>query len=176
MHSKAEDWPEKPETEPNPYTHEELRAMMGAASRRAAPNRFSSELNERSRKGTHRTLDERIRTFRVQPSRSMAGLPRTAAGTRKIPLGMDYWPDLRDHCASGLLFPHPTTGSSRELSRIFRGIAAREARPRSRRLHSSEDTFATGKSERGCWTLRDIAKSWAQKIGDEMKLYAALLT
>jgi len=86
---KAEDWPEKPETEPNPYTDEELRAMMEAAT----PDerlliRFFLGTGMRDQEVAHTELSDIKDTYiQVQPKPKYGWSPKTAAGTRQIPLG-----------------------------------------------------------------------------------------
>ncbi len=174
---KAEDWPEKPETEPNPYTDEELRAMMEAAT----PDerlliRFFLGTGMRDQEVAHTELSDIKDTYiQVQPKPKYGWSPKTAAGTRKIPLGDGLLADLRDHCSSGLLFPNPTTGRPEgHFLRIIQRIAARAA-VQGAGCHRFRDTFATEQVRARVLDLRDIAKIMGHENLEMMKLYAAFI-
>ena len=174
---KAEDWPKKPDTEPRPYTDEELKAMMEAAS----PDdrlllRFFLGTGMREQEVAHAELsDIKDSYIQVQPKPQYGWSPKTDAGTRKIPLGDALLADLGAHCSTGLLFPNPTTGRPEgHYLRTIKKIAER-AGVVGAGCHRFRDTFATEQVRARVLDLRDIAKIMGHENLEMMKLYAAFV-
>jgi integrase len=106
---RAEDWPEKRDTEPRPYTESELNKLFGAAH----PDehlllRFFLATGMREQEVAHAEFEDinyEKKFVQVQPKPVWGWSPKTEAGTRKIPLGDALITDLSLRGGSGLIFP-----------------------------------------------------------------------
>jgi len=138
--------------------------------------RFFLGTGMRDQEVAHTELSDIKDTYiQVQPKPKYGWSPKTAAGTRQIPLGDGLLADLRDHCSSGLLFPNPTTGRPQgHFLRIIQRIAARAA-VQGAGCHRFRDTFATEQVRARVLDLRDIAKIMGHENLEMMKLYAAFI-
>lgn len=174
---KADDWPDKPETEPNPYTDDEVRRMLMVANPvERLLIRFFVGTGMREQEVAHAELSDINFTkkfIQVQPKPKWNWKPKTDAGTRKIPLGDGLLVDLRKHYSSGLLFPNPTTkGIEGHFLRIIQKVAD-VAGVQKAGCHRFRDTFATDQVRAKVLDLRDIAKMMGHENLEMMKLYAA---
>jgi integrase len=174
---KTEDWPKKPDTEPNPYTDKEQAAMMEAATDdERLLLRFFLGTGMREQEVAHAELsDIKDSYIQVQAKPQYGWSPKTDAGTRKIPLGDALLADLKKHCSGGLLFPNTNTGRPEgHYLRIIKKIAER-AGVAGAGCHRFRDTFATEQVRARVLDLRDIAKIMGHENMDMMKLYAAFV-
>jgi len=174
---KKEDWPDKPDTSPHPYSEKELKAMMEAAT----PDerlllRFFLGSGMREQEIAHAEREDLKDTYiEVKPKPQYGWKPKTRAGERKIPLGDALLADLKAHCSKGLLFPNPTTGKPEgHFLRIIKAIAGR-ADVTGAGCHRFRDTYATDQVRARVLDLRDIAKIMGHENMEMMKLYAAFV-
>lgn len=174
---KAEDWPKKPDTEPRPYTDAELTKMMNAAtSEERLLLRFFLGTGMREQEIAHAEVSDIKDTYiQVQAKSQYEWKPKTDAGSRKIPLGDALLADLRNHCASGLLFPNPTMRRPEQhFLRIIKRIAE-HAGVGGAGCQRFRDTYATQQVRAHVLDLRDIAKIMGHENLEMMKLYAAFV-
>lgn len=174
---KQEDWPEKRDTEPNPYTDAELRAMMVYAT----PDerlllRFFLSTGCREQEVAHvewSDVDWNRKTIQIQAKPHYGWTPKTSAGTRRIPLGDALLNDLKAREGRGLIFPNPNTGRPEgHFLRIIQDIAER-AEVIGATCHRWRDTFATTMVRSRVLDLRDVARLMGHTDLSTIKLYAA---
>ncbi len=174
---KAEDWPDKPDTDPNLYSETDLEKMMNVAgpSERLLL-RFFLGTGMREQEVAHAEISDIEGSFIcVKPKPLWGWKPKTKAGVRSIPLGDGLLADLREHCSKGLLFPNPNTRRPEgHFLRIIKDIAKR-AGVEGAGCHRFRDTFATDQVRARIHDLRDIAKIMGHENMEMMKLYAAFV-
>jgi integrase len=179
---KAEDWPDDPETEPNPYLHKEIKRMLVFADQREdLLVRFFHGAGMREQEVAHAELSDinfAKKFIQVQVKPKWNWKPKTKAGTRKVPLGDALLADIQKHCSDGLLFPNPSTGRPEgHFLRLLQNLAKRAGvcgpGGKAAGCHRFRDTFATDQVRARILDLRDIAKIMGHENLDMMKLYAA---
>jgi integrase len=128
---RTEDWPERRDTEPHPYTENELNKMFAAARpEEHLLVRFFLATGMREQEVAHAEFEDinyEKKFIQVQPKPEWGWSPKTEAGTRKIPLGDALLTDLSLRGASGLIFPNKNTKrpGAHFLRIIRRAIAER---------------------------------------------------
>jgi integrase len=175
---RAEDWPEKRDTEPNPYTDGELTKMFASAGQHHLLLRFFLATGCREQEVAHAEFSDinyGKRFIQVQAKPEYRWSPKTDAGTRKIPLGDGLLADLRERGKTGLIFPNANTGRPEgHFLHIIKGIAD-VAGVAGAGCHRFRDTFATDHVRARVLDLRDIAKIMGHENMEMMKLYAAFV-
>ena len=175
---RAEDWPEKRDTEPNPYTDGELTKMFAAAGQHHLLLRFFLATGCREQEVAHAEFSDinyGKKFIQVQAKPEYGWSPKTEAGTRKIPLGDGLLADLRERGKTGLIFPNANTGRPEgHFLRIIKSIAE-VAGVVDAGCHRFRDTFATDQVRARVLDLRDIAKIMGHENMEMMKLYAAFV-
>jgi integrase len=172
---KKDDFPEKPDTEPNPYSDAELRALMAAATpEERLLLRFFHATGMREQEVAHAERSDIGMTYiQVEEKPEYNWKPKTKAGTRKIPLSASLRDDLLASSSDGLLFPNETTGRPEgHFLRIIQDIAER-AGVKGAGCHRFRDTYATEQVRARVLDLRDIARNMGHNDLETMKLYAA---
>lgn len=185
---KPQDWVEIPDSEPIPYTVEEVKALQEVATEdERLLIRFFVGTGMRDMEVAHlerSDINWAEKTVRVHAKKceecadcvGMGGVwkPKTLAGTRTIPISDSLIRDLKKrHKAEGLLFPAPRGGVDKHYLRIIQNLAEKTG-VEGARLHRFRDTWASDMIRGGVdlFTLR----RW---IGHEnletLKLYAEAL-
>jgi len=176
---RAEDWPEKRDTEPRPYTENELSKIFSAARpEEHLLLRFFLATGMREQEVAHAEYEDinyEKKFIHVQPKPEWGWTPKTEAGTRKIPLGDALLMDLSLRGRSGLIFPNKNTKRPEgHFLRIIKGIAE-VVGVEGAGCHRWRDTFATDQVRAKVLDLRDIAKIMGHENMEMMKLYAAFV-
>jgi integrase len=180
---KSEDWPEIEDTEPEPYTVEEVLALQSVATAfERLLIRFFVGTGCRDMEVATlewEDIDFVRKTVRIHKKvLTNFGLwkPKSRAGTRTIPISDALCRDLKAAKAkstSTLVFPAPLGGIDRHFLRIIQGIAEK-ARVHGAKLHRFRDTYITDQVQRGVDLL--TLRVW---VGHEnletLKLYAQAL-
>jgi integrase len=174
---RAEDWLEKKDTEPNPYTEGELKKLFAAAGEHRLLLRVFLGTGMREQEVAHAEYEDinfAKGFIQVQEKPQWGWKPKIDAGTRKIPLGDSLLTDL-SFKGPGLLFPNKNTKRPEgHFLRIIKGIAER-AGVTGAGCHRWRDTFATDQIRAKVLDLRDIAKIMGHENMEMMKLYAAFV-
>ncbi len=180
---KQEDWPVIEDTEPEPYTVEEVLALQSVATdfERLLIRFFIGTGCRDMEVATLEwdDIDFVRRTVRIH-KKVLAdfGLwkPKTRAGTRTIPISDALCRDLKAAKAKStntLVFPAPCGGVDRHFLRIIQGLA-KQAGVHGAKLHRFRDTYITDQVQRGVDLL--TLRVW---VGHEnletLKLYAQAL-
>jgi len=173
---KAEDWPDKPDTEPNPYTDAEQSAMMSiTTANEHLLLRFFLGTGMREQEVAHAEIEDIKDNYIMVRAKPQYGWsPKTDAGTRKIPLGDDLLADLKQHRCAGLLFPNRAGKPEGHYLRIIKDIVEK-AGVIGATCHRFRDSFATEQVRARVLDLRDIAKIMGHENLEMMKLYAAFV-
>ena len=175
---KREDWVEIPDSEPNPYTVEEVKALQEVATEdERLLIRFFVGTGMRDMEVAHlewNDIDWAGKTVRVQEKPKYDWKPKTRAGTRTIPISDSLVRDLKKRRkAEGLVFPAPRGGVDKHYLRVIEKLAE-SAGVEGAGLHRFRDTWATDMLRDGVdiFTLR----RWIGHEGLEtLKLYAEAL-
>jgi integrase len=180
---KPEDWPVIEDTEPEPYTVEEVLALQSVATEfERLLIRFFIGTGCRDMEVATLEWDDIDfvrKTVRIHKKvLNDFGLwkPKTRAGTRTIPISDALCRDLKAAKAKStntLVFPAPHGGVDRHFLRIIQGLA-KHAGVRGAKLHRFRDTYITDQVQRGVDLL--TLRVW---VGHEnletLKLYAQAL-
>jgi integrase len=185
---KPQDWPEIPDSEPNPYTIEEVKALQEVATQ-------DERLLIRLFVGTG-CRDQEIahlewtdinwvdKTVWIHTKKcvdcadciAMGGIwkPKTRAGTRKIPTSDSLLSDLKKRRKdSGLVFPAPRGGVDKHYLRIMEELG-KKAGVENTGLHRFRDTWVTDMIQGGV-DLLTLRKWVGHENLETLKLYAEAL-
>ena len=174
---RAEDWPEKKDTEPDPYTEAELGRMFASAGEYHLLLRFFLATGMREQEVAHAEYSDinyEKKYIQVQEKPRYNRSPKTDAGTRKIPLGDSLLADLSIRGREGLIFPNRSGNVEGHFLRIIQDIA-KVAGVQGAGCHRWRDTFATDQVRAKVLDLRDFAKIMGHENMEMMKLYAAFV-
>jgi integrase len=180
---KPEDWPVIEDTEPEPYTVEEVLALQSVATDfERLLIRFFIGTGCRDMEVATLEWDDIDfvgKTVRIHKKvLTDFGLwrPKTRAGTRTIPISDALCRDLKAAKAKSttrLVFPAPRSGVDRHFLRIIQGLA-KQVGVHGAKLHRFRDTYITDQVQRGVDLL--TLRVW---VGHEnletLKLYAQAL-
>jgi integrase len=180
---KPEDWPVIEDTEPEPYTVEEVLALQSVATEfERLLIRFFIGTGCRDMEVATLEWDDIDfvgKTVRIHKKvLTDFGLwkPKTRAGTRTIPISDALCRDLKAAKATStntLVSPAPRGGVDRHFLRIIQGLA-KKVGVRGAKLHRFRDTYITDQVQRGVDLL--TLRVW---VGHEnletLKLYAQAL-
>lgn len=176
----AEDWPKLADTDPDPYTEEEVRSLLTVANDfQQLIIRFFVSSGCREQEVAHlewSDLDWIRKTVWIHAKPQYGWKPKTAAGTRRVPLSDALMADLKAwqaKAASHIVFPSKFGGVQGHFLRMFKelGKLAEVSRVK---CHRFRDTFITDLLRAGV-DLVTIAKWAGHENLDTMKLYAATL-
>jgi site-specific recombinase XerD len=175
----ADDWPDFPDSEPAPYTDEEVEAMLAVADEEEALFiRFMLGSGCRNMEAAHLQggdIDFASKTVWIHAKPQWNWKPKTTAGTRRIPLSDDLIAALkaRRGAKDELVFPALCGKVNRHLLRIIQRVAKR-AGVEGAYLHRCRDTWATNMLRNNVDLL--TLRVWIGHEGLEvLKLYAQAL-
>ena len=177
---KAEDWPDFPDTEPRPYTDEEVRAMLTVADEdEALFIRFMLGSGVRNMEAAHLQwgdFDFVSKTVWIHGKPELNWKPKSKAGTRRIPLSDSLIAALkaRRRAKHELVFPAKCDKVNRHLLRIIQRVAKR-AGVEDAILHRCRDTWATNMLRQPDVDLLTLAKWIGHEGLDVLKLYVECL-
>lgn len=172
------DWPEIPDSDPNPYTVEEVKAIQKAGTEDdRLLIRFFVGTGMRDMEVAHlewTDIDWTNKTVRIQAKSKYAWKPKTLAGTRTIPISDSLIRDLwKRRKKEGLVFPAPRGGVDKHFLRIMEKLGEK-AGVECVGLHRFRDTYITDQVQAGVDLL--TLRVW---VGHEnletLKLYAQVL-
>jgi integrase len=148
---EAEDWPEIPPTEPDPYSKEEVRALQSVATDyQRLVIRFFVGTGCREQEVAHvewSDINRVEKTVWIHAKRHYGWKPKTAAGTRKIPLSDALLTDLKALQATSktpLVFPATMGGVEGHFLRMFQELG-KLAGVSNVKCHRFRDTYITDK-------------------------------
>ena len=177
---KSEDWPDFPDTEPKPYTNEEVRAMLSVADEEEALFiRFMLGTGVRNKEAAHLVwvdFDFAGSTVWVHAKPHYNWKPKSRAGTRRIPLSDSLIATLKAKkgVKDALVFPAKCGKVNQHLLRIIQRVAKR-AGVEGAILHRCRDTWATNMLRQPDVDLFTLA-NWIGHEGLEtLKLYVQCL-
>ena len=175
---KTEDWPRIEDTEPRPYTPEEVRALLSVADEdERLLIKFLVGSGCREQEVAHLEWDDvnfPDKTVSIRSKPRYGWRPKTRAGTRTIPLSDSLIADLKARRESGgLVFPAPRGGVDMHLLRVIQSVAER-AGVEGAGLHRCRDTFATEALRAGV-DLLTVARWLGHRGLGTVKLYAEAL-
>jgi len=177
---EAEDWPELAVTDPDPYTEEEIRSLLTVANDfQQLLIRFFVSSGCREQEVAHlewSDLDWIRKTVWIHAKPQFGWKPKTAAGTRRVPLSDALMADLKTwqtRAACPIVFPSKIGGIQGHFLRMFKELGKRAEVSRVK-CHRFRDTFITDLLRAGV-DLVTIAKWAGHENLDTMKLYAATL-
>ena len=157
---KPQDWVEIPDSDPNPYTVEEVKALQEVATvDERLLIRFFVGTGMRDMEVAHlewTDIDWADKTVRIQAKPKHGWKAKTRAGTRTIPIADSLVRDLKARRkAEGLVFPAPRGGVDRHYLRIMETLA-KKAGIENPGVHRFRDTWATDMLRNGVdiFTLR----------------------
>jgi site-specific recombinase XerD len=166
------DWPDDPETIPQPYSDAEQKALLDAAGEHRLMVWFYLATGMRRQEVQHTEVEDIEDNYiKVQAKPKWGWSPKTCAGTRQIPLGKKLLAALKASRKTGLLFPNGAGNPSSVHILIVQEIAERAGVPNAI-LHRFRDTFATRMVQSGELDLREVAKRMGHHNLDTMRLYA----
>ena len=172
------DWPEIPDSDPNPYTVEEVKALQEVATEDVRLLiRFFVGTGMRDMEVAHlewTDIDWTNKTVRIQAKPKYGWKPKTLAGTRTIPISDSLIRDLwKRRKKEGLVFPAPRGGVDRHFLRIMEKLGEK-AGAEGVGLHRFRDTYITDQVQAGVDLL--TLRVW---VGHEnletLKLYSDAL-
>lgn len=152
---EAEDWPEVPPTEPEPYTEEEVRALLAVATEYVRlVIRFFVGTGCREQEVAHvewTDINWVTKTVWIHAKPQYGWKPKTAAGTRKIPLSDSLLADLKalqTKSTNALVFPAKTGGVEGHFLRMLKELG-KPAGVSNVKCHRFRDTYITDKVREG---------------------------
>jgi len=173
---EAEDWPEIPDTDPDPYTEEEMRKLIAAANDfERLVLRFFVGSGCREQEAAHvvwSDFDWIRKTVWIHAKPQYGWKPKTAAGTRRIPLSDALLADLKARqstVTNPLVFPAKMGGIEGHFLRIFQGIGKLAGVSRVK-CHRLRDTYLTDQLRAGT-DLVTISKWAGHENLETLKLY-----
>jgi integrase len=176
----AEDWPELADTDPDPYTEEEVRSLLSVANEfQRLVIRFFIGTGCREQEVAHVEWTDidwvrKIVWIRAKPQHGWK--PKTAAGTRKIPLSDALLADLKARqitSTNPLIFAASKGGVEGHFLRTFQELG-KIAGVSHVKCHRFRDTYITDQL-RGGIDLVTIAKWAGHENLETLKLYADAL-
>jgi integrase len=176
----TDDWPDFPDSEPAPYTDEEVQAMLSVADEdEALFLRFMLGTGCRNKEVAHLEWGDidfvnKIVWIHAKPKYNWK--PKTTAGTRRIPLSDSIIAALkaRRGAKDELVFPAKCGKVNQHLLRIIQRLAER-AGVEGAILHRTRDTWATNMLRQPDVDLLTLAVWIGHKSLDVLKLYAQCL-
>ncbi|HEY2352955.1 MAG TPA: site-specific integrase [Candidatus Acidoferrum sp.] len=176
-----DDYPQKVDTDPEPYTDEDLRKLKQAATpRERLILQFFLSTGCRDQEVAHvefSDLDREHNLVRIHKKPDWK--PKTAAGTRSIPISAALMRDLHEQPGYGsqrLVFPASEGGCNQHFLRLFKDLGVRAGVDKIK-LHRFRDSYATHQL-RMAKTFDEIyavAKRMGHSNLDTIKLYAEFL-
>jgi integrase len=177
---EAEDWPEIPRTEPEPYAEEEVRALLAVATEfQRLVIRFFVGTGCREQEVAHvewPDINWVTKTIWIHAKPDYGWKPKTAAGTRKIPLSDSLLADLKALQATStnaLVFPAKMGGVEGHFLRMFQDLG-KIAGLSNVKCHRFRDTYITDKVREGV-DLPTIRKWVGHEDLETLALYAQAL-
>lgn len=176
----AEDWPDFPDTEPKPYTDEEVRAMLAVADEdEALFLRFMLGTGCRNKEAAHLEwgdIDFASKTVWIHAKPHYNWKPKTTAGTRRIPLSDSLITALkaRKGKKDELVFLAKCGKVNQHLLRIIQHLA-KLAGVEDAILHRCRDTWATNMLRQPNVDLLTLAVWIGHESLETLKLYAQAL-
>jgi integrase len=173
---RSTDWPQKLDTKPEPYSQKEQEAMMFVCTpKERLLLRFMLNTGMREQEICHAEIEDvKDDYIEVKAKPRFGWQPKTAAGTREIPIGDALVADLKNHCSKGLLFPNGQGHVEGHLLQIIKSIA-RRAGVANACNHRFRDTFCSEQVEEGKLSLREIAKRLGHADLSTINLYASYI-
>jgi integrase len=177
---EAEDWPEIPRTDPEPYTEEEVRALLAVATEyQRLVLRFFVATGCREQEIAHvewSDINWIRKTVWIHAKPQHGWKPKTAAGTRTIPLPDALLADLKvlQSTATNLLvFSAKLGGVEGHFLRMFQELG-KLAGVSNVKCHRFRDTYITDKVREGV-DLPTIRKWVGHEDLETLALYAEAL-
>jgi len=177
---EAEDWPEIPRTEPEPYAEEEVRALLAVATEfQRLVIRFFVGTGCREQEVAHLQwpdINWVTKTIWIHAKPDYGWKPKTAAGTRKIPLSDSLLADLKALQATStnpLVFPAKMGGVEGHFLRMFQDLG-KIAGLSNVKCHRFRDTYITDKVREGV-DLPTIRKWVGHEDLETLALYVQAL-
>ncbi|HEV2289928.1 MAG TPA: site-specific integrase [Candidatus Acidoferrales bacterium] len=176
----SDDWPDFPDTEPAPYSDEEVEAMLCAADEdEALFIRFMLGSGCRNMEAAHLQwgdIDYAAKTVWIHAKLEYGWKPKTTAGTRRIPLSDSLIAALKAKRGAKdvLVFPAKCGKVNRHLLRIIQRVAKR-AGVEGAILHRCRDTWATNMLRQPDVDLLTLRVWIGHESLDVLKLYAQAL-
>ena len=185
---KPQDWPEIPDSEPNPYTVEEVKALQEVATEdERLLIRLFVGTGCREQEIAHlewTDINWVDKTVWIHTKKcddcadciASGGIwkPKTRAGTRKIPISDSLLSDLKKHHKdSGLVVSAPRGGVDKHYLRIMEELA-KKAGVENVGLHRFRDTWVTDMIQGGV-DLLTLRKWVGHENLETLKLYAEAL-
>jgi integrase len=176
-----DDYPTKKDTDPDPYTAEEIALLRKHADpREKLILAFFLATGCREQEIAHvefSDLNPNTRVVRIQKKPHFNWKPKTDAGTRNIPVSPALMAKLRATAAGNrLLFPSASGGIEKHFLRMFKGLGKR-AGVTNIKCHRFRDTFATEQVRRAK-NMRELL-TVAARLGhsdlETIKVYAKLV-
>jgi integrase len=177
---EAEDWPEIPRTDPEPYIEEEVQALQAVATEyQRLVIRFFVGTGCREQEVAHvewPDINWVRKTVWIHAKPHYGWKPKTAAGTRTIPLPDALLADLKtfkDNSTNPLVFPAKKGGVEGHFLRMFQELG-KLAGVSSVKCHRFRDTYITDKVREGV-DLPTIRKWEGHEDLETLALYAQAL-
>ena len=177
---ETKDWMEIPDSEPDPYSLEEVLALQAMATAFVRLLiRFFVSTGCRDMEVAHvewSDINWIQKTVRIQAKPKWNWKPKTKAGTRTIPVPDGLLADLKILKATStnsLIFPAARGGVEYHFLRIIQELAEK-AGVTGAKLHRFRDTFITDKIQDGV-DLNTVRVWIGHKNFDTLKLYAQAL-
>jgi integrase len=176
-----DDYPTKKDTDPDPYTPEEIGLLRKHAdSREKLTVDFFLATGCREQEVAHiefADLNPKTRIVRIQKKPHLKWEPKTEAGTRNIPLSPALMSRLQcSFVGNRLLFPAPNGGVEKHFLRMFKALGKR-AGTKNMKCHRFRDTYATEQVRRAK-NMRELL-TVATRLGhtdlDTIQIYAKLV-
>jgi integrase len=177
---EAEDWPEIPRTDPEPYVEEEVRALLAVSNEfQRLVIRFFVGTGCREQEVAHvewHDINWVTKTVWIHAKPQYGWKPKTAAGTRKIPLSDSLLTDLKALQATStnaLVFPAKMGSVEGHFLRMFKELGTL-AGVSNVKCHRFRDTYITDKVREGV-DLPTIRKWVGHEDLETLALYAQAL-
>jgi integrase len=175
-----DDFPDKPETKPEPYSEAEIAALRRCANPREhlilslflATGCREQEIGHLE----FSDLNVRDRLVRIQKKPHFHWKPKTKAGTRDIPISPALMAELCALGTTGLLFPNDAGQVEQHFLRMFQSIGRRAGVERVK-CHRFRDTFCTERVKRAKTMdeLMTVAVHMGHRDLGTIRLYARLI-
>jgi integrase len=175
---RREDWPVIEDSEPNPYTVDEVKALQSVATgmERLLIRTFVGT-GMRDQEVAHMEwsdIDWASKTVRIQVKPKYGWKPKTKAGTRTVPLPDALVRDLKAiRQSSGLVFSAPRGGVDRHYLRIMERLG-KSAGVEGAGLHRFRDSYITDQVQAGV-DLLTLRKWVGHQNLETLKLYSEAL-